>query len=167
MRFEITELRSSTVWNLYRMRDRIHIDPDYRRQSDIWTLDKRQLLIDTILNDFDIPKLYLHKFHEPLKKGGRTYDYAIIDGKQRLQAMWAFIDGKIALAHDFECFKNSGIQAGDMIYAELGKAYPDLKVQFDSFQLAVICIETDELEMIEKMFSRLNEAAPLTAPEND
>jgi len=52
-----------------------------------------------------------------------------------------------------------------MTYAELGKAYPDLKVQFDSFQLTTVCIETDELEMIEEMFSRLNESAPLTAPE--
>ena len=147
------------------MRDRIQLDPDYQRLSDIWTLDKRQLLIDSILNDFDIPKLYLHKFNGPLRKGGKTYDYAIIDGKQRLETMWAFIDGKIALAADFEYFKDSSVDAGDMKYSELGKAYPDLKVQFDSFQLSAICIETDELEMIEEMFSRLNESAPLTAPE--
>jgi hypothetical protein len=165
MKFELTELRSSTVWSLYRMRDRIQLDPDYQRMSDIWTLDKRQLLIDTILNDFDIPKLYLHKFNEPLKRNGKAYDYAIIDGKQRLETMWAFIDGKIALAADFEYFKDSLAKAGDMTYAELGKEYPDLKVQFDSFQLSAICIETDELEMIEEMFSRLNESAPLTAPE--
>ena len=38
-------------------------------------------------------------------------------------------------------------------------------VQFDSFQLTAICIETDELEMIEEMFSRLNESEPLAAPE--
>jgi hypothetical protein len=165
MKFELTELRSSTVWSLYRMRDRIQLDPDYQRMSDIWTLDKRQLLIDTILNDFDIPKLYLHKFNEPLKKNRMTYDYAIIDGKQRLETMWAFIDGKIALASDFEYFKDSKAKAGDMTYKELGKQYPDLKVQFDSFQLNAVCIETDELEMIEEMFSRLNESAPLTAPE--
>src|SRR5207237_3207194 len=66
---------------------------------------------------------------------------------------------------DFEYFKDSSVQAGDMTYSELGKAYPDLKVQFDSFQLNTVCIETDDLEMIEEMFSRLNESAPLTAPE--
>jgi hypothetical protein len=165
MKFELSELRSATVWNLYRMRDRIQIDPDYQRMSDIWTLDKRQLLVDTILNDFDIPKLYLHKFKEPLKKRGRLYDYAIIDGKQRLETMWAFIDGKVALAPDFEYFKDSNVKAGNMTYAELGKEYPDLKVQFDSFSLTAINIETDDLEMIEEMFSRLNESAPLTAPE--
>ena len=130
-----------------------------------WTPDKRQLLIDTILNGFDVPKLYLHKFQEPLKKGNRAYDYAIIDGKQRLETLWSFIGGKIALADDFEYFKDPSVKAGGMTYAELGSKYPDLKVQFDSFPLVAICIETEDGEMIEEMFSRLNEAAPLTAPE--
>src|SRR6266705_2751374 len=98
MKFEITELRSSTIWNLYRMRDRVQLDPDYQRLSDVWTVYKRQFLIDTVLNDFDIPKIYLHKFRQPLKKGGKSYDFAIIDGKQRLETLWAFLDGKIALA---------------------------------------------------------------------
>jgi hypothetical protein len=165
MKFEITELRNSTVWSLYRMRERIQLDPDYQRMSDIWTLDKRQGLVDTIINEFDIPKLYLHKFSKSLKKGSKLYDYAIIDGKQRLETMWAFIDGGSALKSSFEYFKDSSITAGDMKYADLGKAYPDLKAQFDGFQLSVICIETDDLEMIEEMFLRLNESAPLSAPE--
>jgi hypothetical protein len=165
VKFDITELHGNSVWKLYRMRDRIQLDPEYQRLSDIWTLDKRQLLIDTILNGFDVPKLYLHKFQESLKKGGKTYDYAIIDGKQRLETMWGFIGGKIALADDFEYFKDSSVKAGGMKYTELGNAYPDLKVQLDSFPLTAICIETEDLEMIEEMFSRLNEAAPLTAPE--
>jgi Protein of unknown function DUF262 len=165
MKFELTELRNSTVWTLYRMRDRIQLAPDYQRMSDIWTLDKRQGLIDTILNEFDVPKLYLHKFRQPLKKGGKSYDYAIIDGKQRLETMWAFIDGNISLASDFEYFKDANSTVSDMTYAELGKNYPDLKAQFDGFPLSTICIETDDLEMIEEMFSRLNESAPLTAAE--
>ena len=112
-------------------------------------------------------QLSLHKFSSPLKKHGRTYDYAIIDGKQRLETVWAFLDGNIALSSEFEYFRDAKIRAGDMTYAELGKAYPDLKVQFDSFQLTTVCIETDELEMIEEMFSRLNESAPLAAPERE
>ena len=165
MKFEISSLHNSSVWALYRMRDRVQLDPEYQRLSDIWTLDKRQLLIDTILNGFDVPKIYFHKFHGSLKKGAKTYDFAIIDGKQRLETMWSFLDGKIALADDFKYFKDSSVDAGGMKYDELGKAYPDLKNQFDTFLLTVISIETDDLEMIEEMFSRLNEAAPLTAPE--
>lgn len=165
MNFELTELRTRTIWQLYRMRDRIKLDPEYQRLGGIWTLDKRQLLLDTILNGFDVPKLYLHKFSRPLEKGNKSYDYAIIDGKQRLETIWHFIDGEISLADDFEYFKVPSTNARGMTYRELGQSFPELKADFDGFSLSVICIETDEIEMIEEMFSRLNEAVPLTAAE--
>lgn len=165
MKFEINALSQSTVWQLYRMRDRIQLDPEYQRLSGIWAPDNRQLLIDTILNRFDVPKLYLHKFSTPLVKGGKSFDYAIVDGKQRLETIWSFIEGKIALADDFEWFKDGDVNAGGMTYAELGQEYPEIKADFDGFLLSVMLIETDDIDMIEEMFSRLNEAAPLTAPE--
>ena len=165
MSFELTELHNSTIWQLYRMRDRIQIDPEYQRLGNIWAPDNRQLLIDSILNGFDVPKLYLHKFTKPLQKDGKSYSYAIIDGRQRLETMWSFIEGKIALADDFKFFENESVELAGMTYQDLGKTHPELKADFDGFPLAVILIETDDLEMIEEMFSRLNEAAPLTAAE--
>lgn len=165
MTFGISELRERTVWQTYRMRDRIQLDPDYQRLGNIWAPDNRQLLLDTILNGFDLPKIYLHKFTRPIKKDGRTYEFAIVDGKQRLETLWSFIDGKLALADDFKLFREDGVAAGGMTYSELGQQYPDLKADFDGFLLSVTLIETDDIEMIEEMFSRLNEAAPLTAAE--
>ena len=165
MTFNISELRDRTVWQIYRMRDRIQLDPDYQRQGNIWAPDNRQLLLDTILNKFDVPKIYLHKFQHPLAKGNKAYEFAIVDGKQRLEALWGFIGGQIALADDFKLFRDDSVQAAGMNYQALGQQYPDLKADFDGFLLSVILIETDDLEMIEEMFSRLNEAAPLTAAE--
>ncbi len=165
MKFEINVLRNSTVWQLYRMRDHILLDPPYQRLGDIWTLDKRELLIDTILNNFDVPKLYLHKFSNPQKKAGKEYLYAIIDGKQRLETIWKFIDGAFALSDEFQYYDDSTVKAEGMKYEDLGPRYPDLKGQFDGFPLSVVWIETDDIDMIEEMFSRLNEAATLNAPE--
>ena len=165
MTFNISELRDRTVWQIYRMRERIQLDPDYQRLGNIWAPDNRQLLLDTILNKFDVPKIYLHKFSQPRSVDGKTYEFAIVDGKQRLETLWSFINGEIALADDFKLFRDEKIAAASMKYHELGKEYPDLKADFDGFLLSVILIETDDLEMIEEMFSRLNEAAPLTAAE--
>ncbi len=165
MTFNITELRDRTVWQIYRMRDRIQLDPDYQRLGNIWAPDNRQLLLDTVFNKFDVPKIYLHKFPQPFVKGGKTYEFAIVDGKQRLETLWSFIDGRIALADDFKLFRDEKVKAPGMTYRELGQQYPDLKADFDGFLLSVILIETDDLELIEEMFSRLNEAAPLTAAE--
>jgi hypothetical protein len=165
MSFSITDFHGSTVWKLYRIRESIQLDPEYQRLGGIWAPENRQLLIDTIINGFDIPKLYMHKFNTPLHVGKNRYDYAIVDGRQRLETLWSFIDGKIALADDFKLFKDDGVEVGGMTYQELATRHPELKADFDGFPLSVVLIETDDLEMIEEMFSRLNEAAPLTAPE--
>lgn len=165
MNFEISELRGNTIWQLYRLFPHIQLDPDYQRLSGIWTLDKRQLLLDSILNGFDVPKLYFHKFSRPLKMKKLTFDYAIIDGKQRLETIWQFISGSIALSDDFEFLRDPEVKAGGLTYRELGKEHPELKADFDGYPLSVICVETNDIEMIEDMFTRLNEAANLTAAE--
>jgi Protein of unknown function DUF262 len=149
--FQLSSLRNASVWGLYRLKD------------------KRQLLIDTIVNQFDVPKIYLHKFSQPMVRDGKLCEFAVIDGKQRLTAIWAFIDGKFALASDFSYLKSEDstveIEAAALTYADLARKYPDVKTDFDSYALDVVCIETDDPELIEDLFSRLNEAVPLSAPE--
>lgn len=43
--------------------------------------------------------------------------------------------------------------------------YPQIKQLFDANSLSVFVVQTDDLELIEEMFSRLNEAVPLNAAE--
>lgn len=155
----------NSAWRIFRSRNSIQVDPEYQRSSDIWTIEKKQLLIDTIINGFDVPKLYFHRFRNLLTVGDRKYEYAIIDGKQRLEAIWDFIEGRFALSSDFECLWDSSMVAAGMTYAELSSNYPDLRNAIDSYALTVVCIETDDIEIIEDMFSRLNEAVPLSAAE--
>ncbi|MDP2033403.1 MAG: DUF262 domain-containing protein [Polaromonas sp.] len=165
IKFEVGSIHGASVWTLYRMSKKIQVNPEYQRQGEVWTMDKRQLLIDTLINKFDIPKIYLHKFAKPKILAGAKYDYAIVDGRQRLETMWSFIEGKIALSDEFEYFHDTGVDARSMTYQELATDYPDLKTDLDNFQLNVITIETDDTDLIEEMFSRLNEAVPLTAAE--
>ena len=74
-----------SVEKLYRERTRISF-PEYQRQKQLWTQDKKSKLVDSILRDFDIPKLYFN----------RTSDNSIemIDGQQRLWSIWDFLDDK-------------------------------------------------------------------------
>lgn len=163
--FKISPLSMSTVLWLYNRRNEILISPDYQRQSDIWGLDKRQLLVDSILNGYDIPKIYFHEFFPPKTVDGKKYRFAIIDGKQRLQAIWAYIDGGFALSDDFEYMNDSSLKLAGLTYAELSQKFPEIKSDFDATRLDVIGITTGEIEQIEEMFSRLNEAVPLNAAE--
>jgi hypothetical protein len=163
--FGLTTLRNNSVWALYRLRGKLDINPDYQRESDIWNSDKKQLLVDTILNRFDVPKIYLHKFPTPIEKNNITYEYAVIDGKQRLTTLWGFIDNQFSLSDDFDYLGDPSVTAKGMKYADLAKSYPEIKQDFDAFSLDVVVIETDDIEIIEDLFSRLNEAVPLNAAE--
>lgn len=163
--FSIAKLQKSSAWAMFRMKDRIKMDPDYQRQGEIWTRDKRQLLIDTMINGFDVPKLYLHKFSPPIVEGATTFEYAMIDGKQRAEAIFSFIENRYTLEADFKYLADDDIDLGGLTYRELATDFPDIKQDFDSFSLDVVTIETDDTEIIEDLFSRLNEAMPLNAPE--
>lgn len=164
-RFEINSLQKSSSWSIYRMRERIKMDPEYQRQGDIWTPEKRKLLIDTMINGFDVPKLYLHKFQFPVVEGGSSFEYAMIDGKQRTQAIFDFIENKFPLDKNFSYLPDSSLELGGLTYRELATKFPDIKQDFDSFSLNIITIDTDDIELIEDLFSRLNEAMPLNAAE--
>lgn len=156
---------ASSLLELYSERHLIELDPEHQRIGGIWTREKKQLLIDSLLNGFDVPKLYLQEFMPPLKKGEHVYRYSIIDGKQRLQAIWDFIDGKLPLASDFEYLREDTVNAAGLTYAELSVRYQHLKSRFDATQLDIVLVSTGEPELIEDLFSRLNEAVPLNAPE--
>jgi hypothetical protein len=123
--------------------------------------------LHTGLNGFDIPKLYFreHVLLQSQPEDDSQYKYAIIDGKQRLTSIWEFMDGRFALSEDFEFLRDTSINAGGLTYSELGAMYPTLLLDFDQTNLPIVTITTDDEELIEEMFSRLNEAVPLTAAE--
>ena len=163
--FTMNRLHNSSVWQIFRMRDRIEMDPIYQREGGIWGEDAQKQLIDTVINGFDVPKLYLHKYPTPIQSGQNTYEYAVIDGKQRLTALWKYIEGKYALSSSFQYLADTSVAATEFTYSDLAKKFPEIKTDFDSYSLDVVTIETGDLELIEEMFSRLNEAMPLNAAE--
>jgi hypothetical protein len=163
--YEIIQMVDSTILYLYSMRDEIDLEPEYQRMSDVWNYGKRQLLVDSIINGYDIPKIYFHEHKTPITVGDKKYKYAVVDGKQRLQSIFEFIEGKINLASDFAYNFDDSIDLKGMTYGDLGKKQARIKIKFDSKVLPVFLIRTDDQDIIEDMFARLNEASPLNAAE--
>lgn len=163
---ETSSMKNSTVMLLYSERDEINMNPDYQRMGGVWTLDKRRLLIDSILNDYDLPKIYFHELSND-EFTSTNFRYAVIDGRQRLESIWGFMDGEFTLSPDFEYQRDTSISLAGLSYEDIAKKHPRIRVKFDSFVLPVVTvsIEGDDLDLIEDMFSRLNEAVPLNAAE--
>lgn len=161
---ETSPLKNTTTMLIYAEKDEIKLDPPYQRMGDVWPLEKRQLLIDSILNDYDIPKIYFHIYDRDEKtKTGITY--SVIDGRQRLETIWKFIEGGFTLSEDFEYQRDPEIKLSGLSYEDIAKEYPRIRIQFDSFVLPIVGVSTDDEDLIEDMFSRLNEAVPLNAAE--
>lgn len=154
----------SRVDNLIAAMRRFDLTPDYQRQSEIWTQDKKQLFIDSLINGFDVPKLYFHRLP---REGASSRLYAIVDGKQRLEAINGFFENKFGLSDDFVDLQDGDRSdaAAGKTYRELTKEHPALAGRLTQYVLDVVVIETGDDEVIEELFSRLNEAVPLNAPE--
>ncbi|WP_129789679.1 DUF262 domain-containing protein [Promicromonospora panici] len=165
MDFTVTPLRTNTVAYVERMRGLIQLDPVYQRQGEVWSRAKQALLIDSIINQFDIPKIYFHQHAAPIVVDGKKYKYSLVDGRQRLEAIWDFMDGKFALAEDFVHLETGSTSAAGKTYRELQAEEDHTAMLFGASPLDIMCIQTDDVDLIEEMFSRLNEAVPLTAAE--
>ena len=132
-----------------------NIDPSpaYQR-SPVWTDSQKQLLIDSIFRGFDIPQLYLTKSQNP------NYEWEVVDGQQRLRAIWGFLDGEYELSEDSE-------PLGEHVIA--GKAFDDLhpqvKDRLQTHPLSIIMLEEESEGEIEEMFLRLQNGSSLNSAE--
>lgn len=79
MRFQ-TKIK--TALELYKMRS--FITPAIYQRGEVWSDDKKKLLIDSILRGIDIPKLYFFNV------GDGTFE--IVDGNQRMGTIVGFFD---------------------------------------------------------------------------
>jgi hypothetical protein len=142
-------------------------NPDYQRESAVWPLEKRQLLLDSILNDYDIPKIYLHNFRAAFDRGALRYKYAIVDGKQRLSAVWSFLNDEFPLDQSFSFVRAR--RPGDSTQDVAGKRFSEFdshwRTHLFSKMIDVVLIDTDDIQDIEELFMRLNNGEPLNAAE--
>lgn len=147
-------------------RSKIDMDPPYQRRGRLWSDTDKGYLIDSILNGFDIPKLYIADFtwgDSPLNL--KKLPYAIIDGKQRLEAVFDFFDGEISLNEDFVYLEDSSMKLGGLGYRDLRENYADIAEIFDTYSLSVISVMTSSDDLINQLFVRLNRSKPLTGAE--
>lgn len=143
-----------TISSIVLSKDKYNLTPIYQR-NEVWASDRKQLLIDTILRQYDMPKIYL----EQLPEGGR-YEYNVIDGQQRLTSIFGFTDNDFPVGQISE-----DLEAGNLVgkyYAELDAKQQDY---INSYELAVIQLDNATDQEIRELFRRLQEGVSLTPPE--
>lgn len=155
-----------TLLHWYQEKHIIDMDPSYQRRGDIWPERNKQLLINSILNCYDIPKIYLADFtytNTQLKEEKKPY--AVIDGKQRLTIFFAFFDGKLRLGDTPIFYKGTELRLAGLSYSDLKSKQPLLAKQFEDFVPTVMSVISDQLEEVQELFIRLNLNVSVSGPE--
>jgi hypothetical protein len=87
----------------------------YQRGS-VWNESQRRALIRSLLMNIPIGAIYRARFLVP----DRGEYFRIVDGKQRLEAIWAFADGLLTVPADW--FEDRQIEAGRVTAGQVSYA---------------------------------------------
>lgn len=166
--FTIQQHEDLPLKRWFDLRENIEFDPSYQRKDNIWPLRDQAYLIDTIINGFDIPKLYVADFRSvnaPLNSNNKLY--AVVDGKQRLGAIVKFFNGELALGKDFIYTKDRRVKLAGLSYQDLNWQYPWIAQHIDEYVLTVMSVVTDDPDdtRIKEIFIRLNRGVSLSGAE--
>ena len=164
--FKVSKFDTKTLSWWYSKKNKIDMAPPYQRRGKLWSDTDKAYLIDSIINGYDIPKIYIADFTwGDSKLNINKLPYAIIDGKQRFEAIYDFFDGKIVLNDDFVYFEKPNLKLGGLGYKDLLKEYQEIAQEFQNYPPMVMGVYAKDNDPINDLFVRLNRSKALTGAE--
>jgi len=120
----------------------LDLAPPFQRKP-VWSMKNKSFLIDTILNDFPIPEVYIQVLTD---KEGNT-KYVVVDGQQRIRSILEYIEGEYAI------LETEGAAYPNKFFKDL----PDgVKQAFWNYPIVTRELQTNKEEEVKEVFRRLN-----------
>lgn len=165
------ELVTKTVDDLlqWKANKMLSANAEYQRGV-VWSKPQKQRLVDSVMRRYPIPLIYLHHISREVA-GAKRDDFEIIDGQQRIDALYTYREGAFKLFHPvadeeearFPSFiKNQPCPWGGKSFDELA---PELQDQMLKTPLSVVLIKTDVPNEARDLFIRLQAGMPLNSQE--
>lgn len=139
--------RQTIAWfvDLYR-RGLLDRDPPYQRRS-VWNLRYKKDFVETVMLGYPAPSLFLH---EEVSDSGISR-HAVVDGKQRLTAIFEFIEDE---------FPTSSHHTTQLAPGQQGIYFSDFtaedRKQFFAYELTVEYVPSTQGSFLNEVFDRLN-----------
>lgn len=152
MKCESTDLEIETIVSRIKNED-LDLQPDFQR-GEIWTLQKKQKLIDSILRGWKIPPIHVIHNNQSIDE--------VLDGQQRLAAIRDFYDNIICIDGKILPENSELIQLDGMHYRDLPKKW---QRQFRQYSIVIIRLTEYQPEEPAELFYRLNQPTTLTSAE--
>jgi Protein of unknown function DUF262 len=133
-------------------RKELVVNLEYQRGSGLWPDGPSSYFIDTILEGYPFPKIYMYEY---LDRSTRSIRREIVDGQQRIRTIVRFRNNEFAL-------RGESAYAG-MRFEDLNE---DVQEKFLSYPVSVDVIRNATRSQILQMFRRMNAyTLPLNEPE--
>lgn len=153
-----TETRNTDFIYQELQNETLNVDRSFQRRL-VWQLKDKIRLIETMLLGYTIPELYFAEMPLEPSKGKRKY--SIVDGQQRIDAVYEFLTNKYALDEKFIDYKEASYK---------NKKFEDLseldqtKIWDYLFSIRFISSKVTQEEII-VMFDRLNSTSYALSPQ--
>jgi uncharacterized protein with ParB-like and HNH nuclease domain len=126
----------------FRKQGKLDLNPVFQRRS-VWSKTGKVYLIDTVLRQMPIPKVYLRTTVDPETQ---TLTRDVVDGQQRLRAIFQFADNDLRLTARAKEFEGARYEDLD----------DDLKNAFLSYTIGVEQLINADDQAVLEIFARLN-----------
>lgn len=153
MKCESTDIEIETLVNRIKNED-MDLQPDFQR-GEIWTKQKKQKLIDSIMRGWKIPPIHVIHNHD-------TAVDEVLDGQQRLVTIRDFFNNEISIDGNIqpEDARMKGLDG--LYYKDLPK---DMQRRLRQYSIVVIRLTEYNPEEPAELFYRLNQPMSLTSAE--
>ncbi len=141
-------LEQHTIANLLDWMDKktLVVNREYQRSDRVWPPTARAYLIDTILRNYPIPKIYLRtKIYPQTRRAYRE----VVDGQQRLMAIQSYVGDEFALGSSKERY-------GEFARLKFSELDEDSKQQFLEYYIPVEQLMNVSDSVVFDIFQRLN-----------
>lgn len=153
MKCESTDIEIETLVNRIKNED-MDLQPDFQR-GEIWTRQKKQKLIDSIIRGWKIPPIHVIHNHD-------TAVDEVLDGQQRLVTIKDFYNNELCIDGNIQPEDARVRELDGLCYMDLPK---DMQRRFRQYSIVVIRLTEYNPEEPAELFYRLNQPMSLTSAE--
>lgn len=150
--------RRMTIKKIMKMMEKNQLNFDFpiQRESGQWSKEQKSLFIDSLIQGYDIPDIYI------LDKGKDSDELKlVIDGNQRLHTCYEFYKDKFKMSKSMDDIEIDGVKhnISGLKYSELPQELQDCLNDYDIGVTVLNGLTEDE---IEEQFYRLNNGSTFT-----
>jgi hypothetical protein len=168
MKHELLHIKIKDILDLKR-NGMLFVNSEYQR-GPVWSKVQQKKLIDSVFRGYPLPLFYLH-YQQRQVGNMKAESYEIIDGQQRINALFDFREGAIKLfdpikdeeeARFPQFIKNVPCPWAGKDFVGLDQ---ELQEKFDETELIYAKIDTSSEDEARDLFIRLQAGLPLNAQE--